>query len=83
MPAMKIKFYGKLADIVGRDLDLAIVGHCTIGELRERLSEAYPAIASPLQDKRVRAFIGSVIATDERQIRSHDEVEFLAPVSGG
>jgi len=80
---MKINFYGKLADIVGRDLDFELVGQCTIGELRERLSATYPAIASPLQDKRVRACVRRAVASDDCRISPNDEVEFLAPVSGG
>jgi molybdopterin converting factor small subunit len=79
---MKVTFYGKLADMLGRELDLAVETPCTIAGLRERIFAAFPA-ALPLRDKRVRACIGGAIVRDDHPVTPTDEVEFLAPVSGG
>lgn len=80
---MKITFYGRLASIVGRDLELAIDQPCTIGHLRHRLAEAYPEAARWLHDRRARAAVAGELAPDGRILAATDEVEFLAPVSGG
>jgi molybdopterin converting factor small subunit len=79
---MKVTFYGKLADTLGRELNLPVETPCTIAGLRERIVAAFPA-AVPLQDKRVRACIGSAIVPDDHPVMPTEEVEFLAPVSGG
>jgi molybdopterin converting factor small subunit len=55
---------------------------CTIAGLRERIVVAFPA-ALLLRDKRVRACIGAAIVPDDHPVTPTDEVEFLAPVSGG
>jgi hypothetical protein len=39
---MKVTFYGKLADMLGRELDLAVETPCTIARLRERIVAAFP-----------------------------------------
>ena len=79
---MKVTFYGKLADILGRELDLAMETPCTIAGLRERIVASFPA-AFPMGDKRVRACIGGAIVLDDHPVTPTEEVEFLAPVSGG
>jgi molybdopterin converting factor small subunit len=80
---MKVTFYGRLADVVGRELDLAVDEPCTVDELRERIVIAFPAVAEALQDSRVRACVDGELVSDDRRIEAADEVEFLAPVSGG
>jgi molybdopterin converting factor small subunit len=79
---MKIIFFGRLASLLGRELDLTVEEPCTVAGLRERIVAAFPA-AVPLQDKRVRACVGGAIVPDDHPIAPTDEVGFLAPVSGG
>jgi molybdopterin converting factor small subunit len=80
---MKIRFHGRLADALGRELDLAVEGSCTIGHLRQRIAGSFPGAAGLLEDRRVRAFVGDELVADDHRLRGTDAVEFLAPVSGG
>ena len=80
---MRITFYGKLASELGRELELPVDESCTVGELRERIVDSFPAAAQMLEDKRVRACVGGQLVSDNHRVGSTDEVEFLAPVSGG
>lgn len=80
---MKVLFYGRLADVLGRQMDLPIDGGCTVAELRRRVAESRPAAAGPLRDKRVRACVGDTIVSDQYVVGADDQVEFFPPVSGG
>ena len=81
--SMRVSFYGKLASAIGAQLDVPIDGPCSVGGLRRHLVDTYPDVADALQDKRVKALIGETVVGDDYTISTHDEVEFLAPVSGG
>jgi molybdopterin converting factor small subunit len=80
---MKIIFYGRLADLVGRELELVVEEPCTIARLRQRIAGSFPAAAGVLEDRRVRACVLDELVPDEHRVRATDAVEFLAPVSGG
>jgi molybdopterin converting factor small subunit len=80
---MKITFYGRLADVVGRELDLLVEKPCTIARLRQRIATSFPAAAGLLEDRRVRACVMDELVPDDHRIEGTDAVEFLAPVSGG
>ena len=80
---MKIRFHGRLAEALGRELDLAIEEPCTIGRLRRRIAGSSPAAAGLLEDRRVRACVADELVADDHPVRPADAVEFLAPVSGG
>lgn len=80
---MKITFYGRLAGVLGRELDLVVEEPCTIARLRDRIAATFPAAAGLLEDQRVRACVGSELVADDHRIGATDEIEFLAPVSGG
>lgn len=80
---MKVTFYGKLAAMLGTELELAVETPCTVASLRTRIAEAHPDAARSLADRRVRACIGSRLVPDNHPLAAADEVEFLAPVSGG
>jgi len=79
---MKIHFYGRLAERLGRHVDLDIRGDCSIAELRDRLAADIPEAAGAL-DRRVRACVGDTIVADSHVVRPGETVEFLPPVSGG
>jgi len=83
MCAMKVTFYGKLAAMLGAQLELAVETPCTIASLRTRIAEAHPEAAKSLADRRIRACVGSRLVPDDHPLAAADEVEFLAPVSGG
>lgn len=80
---MRILFYGKLADALGRQMEVDVPGSCSVDELRDHVAELRPAAASALRDKRVRACIGDSIVLDSHVVGPADEVEFIPPVSGG
>jgi molybdopterin converting factor small subunit len=80
---MKITFYGRLADVVGRELDLVVEEPCTIARLRQRVAVSFPAAAGLLDDRRVRACVRDELVPDDRRVGASEAVEFLAPVSGG
>lgn len=80
---MKVRFYGKLADLFGSEREVGIDTPCTVAELRDRLIVEFPQAADALHEKRVRACIGNAIAQDSDVVREGGMVEFLAPVSGG
>jgi molybdopterin synthase sulfur carrier subunit len=80
---MKVTFYGKLADMIARELDVPAESPCTVAILRGRIADAHPEAAQSLEDRRVRACVSGALVPDDHPIESGDEVEFLAPVSGG
>lgn len=79
---MKILFYGKLADALGPDMDLA-VDRCSVGELRAKIAKVLPSAAQALETGRVRACVGDSIVADDHLLAATDQVEFFPPVSGG
>lgn len=80
---MKITFYGGLAELLGREIDLAIEHPCTVGAVRGKLAAGNPMAAESLADGRVRVCVGSAMVGDEHSLGVGEEIEFLAPVSGG
>jgi molybdopterin converting factor small subunit len=80
---LRVKFYGKLAGILGPELQLRVENPCTVASLRNRIADAHPEAFEALADRRVRACIGDTLVPDDHPIAVTDEVEFLAPVSGG
>ena len=80
---MKVIFYGKLASVLGRELEFAVEDRCTVAALREQIVAAFPTAAPSLEDRRVRACVSGELVPDDRWVEGADEVEFLAPVSGG
>ena len=80
---MKVRFYGKLAAAMGSHVDMAIDMPCTVAQVRRRLIAARPDLAEVMDDKRIRAIVGESVVADGYQLSPTDELEFLAPVSGG
>lgn len=80
---MKVRFYGKLAAIMGHDVDVPINAPCTVAQVRRSLVTDHPALAEIMADSRVRPIVGDSVVADDYWLASIDELEFLAPVSGG
>lgn len=80
---MKVRFYGKLADLFGSERDVALDAPCTVADLRRRLATDHPHAAESLENKRVKACIGDEIVPDSAVIPEDGVLELLAPVSGG
>ncbi|WP_347402761.1 MoaD/ThiS family protein [Sphingomonas hankyongi] len=80
---MKVRSYGKLADLLGTERDLHMDAPCTVAELRDRLAAECPQAREPLANKRVLACVGDTIVPDTHIVSPRESIEFLAPVSGG
>lgn len=81
---MRIGFYGQLADVIGREIDIAApAGGCAILDLRERIAAAYPDAAPTLCGGTVRACVNDSIVPDSHVVGPADAIEFLPPFSGG
>lgn len=81
---MKVSLYGKLGDMLGRQISLDRNSTCwTVAELRQELAERYPDAAAELLSPRVRACLNDEIAGDNCVIGPGHEVALLPPVSGG
>lgn len=79
---MKIRFYGRLANLFGPDIDFPIEESCSVDELRRQLATVHPEAASLLGPP-VRACVGDTMVAGDHGVRPGDSVEFLPPVSGG
>ena len=78
---MRVLLYGRLADAIGRQVDVDTPRGSSIGELRRELAGRHPAAAQTLG--RSRACVGRSLVRDDHVLTTGDEVEFLPPVSGG
>ena len=77
---MRIRFYGRLIDAIGTEVDLDAPAS-TIREVRSRLSARHPKAAEALRGS--RAVLADRIVSDEHEIIEAQTLEFLPPVSGG
>lgn len=80
---MKVKFYGRLADVLGSEQQLDIGHGRTVEEVRRLVAERHPDAGEALLDRKVRACIGESIVPDSRAVEPDETVEFFPPVSGG
>ena len=80
---MKVAFYGRLAEVVGTELDIEAPTGCSIEELRNKVIAEYPRAEEALCNERARACVGDAIVHDSYVLDGADRVEFLPPVSGG
>ena len=80
---MKVLFYGRLSDLIGRELDLSAAAGCSVGQLRDRLAAEHPQAEQSLRSDRVKTCVGGTLVHDDHVLEAADTVEFLPPVSGG
>ena len=80
---MKVLFYGRLADVIGPELDVSAPSGCSVSQLRDRLAADHPGAEQVLRSKRARTCIGDRLVHDDYMLNGADTVEFLPPVSGG
>ena len=78
----RVLFFGKVADMVGRELEVSLPdGGCTIGELRRRV--AAQTRSDILLQPGVRASLDKQVTTDEARVSAGSEVAFFSLFSGG
>jgi len=80
---MIVFFYGKLATSIAPQMDVPVETPCSVGGLRRHLMATYPDAAGTLQNERAKALVRETVVGDDYVLTKQDEVEFLAPVSGG
>ena len=80
---MRISLYGKLGEVIGREISLAEIAGRTVAHVRRTLAEQHPRLAADLLSPRVRACVNDAIVGDDHVIQSADDVALLPPVSGG
>ena len=77
---MRIRLYGRLGDVIGREIELA-AAETTVGDVRRSLAASHAAAAATLG--RSRAIIAGCFVADDRTVGDAESIEFLPPVSGG
>lgn len=80
---MKILFYGRLAEAIGSELEVAAALGSTVAEVRETLAAEHPDAAGVLRNKRALSCVGDRLVRDDYRLTAGDTLEFLPPVSGG
>ena len=81
---MKISFFGRLGDRIGREVEVDLpASRCSVAELRRHLAERFPAAADDLASRTVRACVDEAIVPESYMIGTGQRVEFFPPVSGG
>ena len=69
-------------DIVGTaEMDLALPGPCTVGELMSEVCRRYPALEP--HRRSIRVAVNGTYATADERIALGDEVALIPPVAGG
>ena len=77
---MRLRFFGRLRDAIGGELEVEVPGHVTDSEqLRAWLGAPHPA----LLDASVKMALDDRILIAPQHIEGAREIAFLPPVSGG
>lgn len=80
---MKIKFYGRLGEKLGSEIDVdPPAGTDTVVKLRDVLAEMYPDASGDLR-QRSRACVADSIVNEGHMLVGIETVEFFPPLSGG
>lgn len=84
MEMVRLKFFAMLKGIVGReDVEMEIPEALTVGELKAKLIEEYPALKEVFDSRSVLVSVNQEFADSEGSVKDGDEVAFLPPFSGG
>lgn len=80
---MQIGFFGSIGERLGREMVFDTAGARSVGELRNKLAEAYPAAAESLRSPGLKACIGDEMVDEDHMLDGVERVEFFPPLSGG
>ena len=81
---MKIGLFGRLAESIGREIDLELMpADRSVADVRRRLADLYPDSAGDFGSRTVRACVDEAIVPDSHPIGPGQKLEFLPPLSGG
>jgi len=82
--AVRVLFFGQVADACGRSLTVAIPEcGCTIEGLKSHVAEQVEGAGRALCESCIRAAIDQVLAPNEAWVSPGQEVAFLSAFSGG
>ncbi len=81
--AVRIGFFGQLAEAIGRDVEVATPPGAKVGDVRRTLAELYPQVAAMLARPGVRAWIDDRMVGEDEEVPAAAELAFLPPLSGG
>lgn len=79
---MKVLFFGRPADVLGRSRELGLPADATVGGVRRALAESDPA-ATLLLDPSIRTSVNCQITDDRAEVTDASEVAFFSAFSGG
>lgn len=79
---MKVLFFGRPADVLGRSREIDLPADATVGGVRRAVAETDPA-ASLLLEPSIRASVDRQITDDRAQVSETSEVAFFSAFSGG
>jgi len=80
---LRVRFFGRLADSVGRELLVSLPLPCSVAGVRSALAAVRPDAASALLDASNRACVDDEIMSEASVVRPGATIEFLPPLSGG
>lgn len=81
---MRVMFFGKLAERIERQVEIALPGEAaTVADVRALLAERFPQAREELLKPSLRACIGDEMVDDAAPVRDAEAVEFFPPLSGG
>ena len=81
---MVVHFYGRIADRVGRSIELDLPESITtVADLRQLLASTHPDAAAEIASGLLKACIGDEIVGEAHDIRRAGAIEFFPPLSGG
>jgi molybdopterin converting factor small subunit len=79
---VKVRFYGRLADAIGRELEVEFAPGCSVADLRDKLAAEHPSMGDVLRG-RAMTCVGDKLVRDSHRLAAGETLEFLPPVSGG
>ena len=79
---MKVLFFGRPADMLGRSREIDLPADATVGGVRRALAESDPAAALLLEPS-IRASVDRQITDDRTTVTDTSEVAFFSAFSGG
>ena len=80
---MRVRFFGRLTDHFGEEVEIDATEALRISELRCELSTRFLNAGDRLQSSSVRACVGDAIVPEDFIVEPGGTVEFWPPVSGG
>ena len=84
MSKLRILFYGKLVDLLDREVEIDWPREDgSVGTVREQLAALHPRARDELLMPSLRACVGDALVDDGFAVSAGDTIEFFPPVSGG